>query len=281
MDILINELTKTKAKIRFTNTTPYIINSIRRIMLTEVPKMAIDDVEFHLGPIRDEHGKDYESVSPLYDEILAHRLGLLPVPTDLDLFTFRDKCTCKGEGCPSCTIMYTINKKGPCTVYSGDLEPLGDRSKFAIVDDLIPIVKLAEGQAPLIYATAVLGTPKQHAKFMAVSGLGYKFRTTVEVTKSCTGCGECVSKCPASILKIDNKKLVVLDSDRCKFCKTCVETCRYGGIKVSDDPTDITMKYETDGSLTAKRLMSEALKILESKFESFKDSLSSLEELSN
>src|SRR6266571_693601 len=87
---------------------------------------AIEDVEFHLGTVQDESGKEYESLSPMFDEILSHRLGMVPIPTDLDLFVRRDKCTCGGEGCPSCTIMFVLNKKGPCTVYSGDLEPVAD-----------------------------------------------------------------------------------------------------------------------------------------------------------
>src|SRR3990172_436886 len=120
--------------------TPAAVNSLRRTLLADVPKMAIETVEFHLGNIVDERGKEYESVTPLFDEMIAHRLGLIPVPTDLNVFLPRKQCKCGGEGCTMCTIMYKIDKRGPCTVYSGDLIPLGD-SKLAPRDDLVPIVK--------------------------------------------------------------------------------------------------------------------------------------------
>src|SRR4030065_435960 len=146
MKVDIVEMTPTKAQFVISDTNPAFANALRRTISSDVPKMAIDNVEFHLGPIMDEKGTAFESVSPMFDEIVAHRLSMVPDPTDLELFKFRSQCSCNGEGCPSCTIMYSLNKKGPCTVYSGDLEPVGD-SKLRVKDDLIPIVKLADDQA--------------------------------------------------------------------------------------------------------------------------------------
>src|SRR5207249_11409000 len=86
-------------------TEPAYADALRRVLGSDVPKMAIEDVEFHLGPIRGDDGKEYESVSPLFDEMIAHRLGLIPIPTDLGLYNRREGCpSCHGEGCPSCTI---------------------------------------------------------------------------------------------------------------------------------------------------------------------------------
>src|SRR2546430_2105435 len=108
-------------------TEPSYANARRRVLVSDVPKMAIEDVEFHLGPIRAEDGKEYESVSPLFDEMIAHRLGLVPIPTDLGLYNRREDCpTCHGEGCPNCTIIYSVNKRGPGLVTSGDLEPIAE-----------------------------------------------------------------------------------------------------------------------------------------------------------
>ena len=70
-------------------TEPAFVNALRRVLIADVPKMAIEDVEFHLGPIRAEDGREYESVAPLFDEIVAHRLGLVPGSSDA------------GHGCPS------------------------------------------------------------------------------------------------------------------------------------------------------------------------------------
>src|SRR5207244_12642768 len=86
-------------------TEPSYANALRRVLVSDVPKMAIEDVEFHLGPIRADDGKEYESVGPLFDEVMAHRLGLVPIPTDLAFSTSREHCsTCQGKCCPNRTI---------------------------------------------------------------------------------------------------------------------------------------------------------------------------------
>jgi len=173
MDIEIVEMSERKGVFILKNSSPAMANALRRTMLSDIPKMAIDKVEFHLGPIMVDD-KEYESVTPLFDEIIAHRLGMVPVPTDYQLFGYQDGCFCGGEGCPSCTLMYSLNKIGPCTVLSGDLLPLGNPD-LKVADEFIPIVDLTDGQAVLIYATAVMGTSNKHVKWQAAFGVGYKY----------------------------------------------------------------------------------------------------------
>src|SRR3972149_5724287 len=170
MNVRVLERKNDSMKVLLEKAEPSFANALRRVLIADVPKMAIEDVEFHLGPIRGDDGKEYESVAPLFDEIIAHRLGLVPIPTDLTLYNVRATCpTCHGEGCPSCTIIYSINKRGPGLVTSGDLEPIGD-AKLRPTDANIPIVKHGAGQAILIYATAQLGTGKDHAKWQGGHG---------------------------------------------------------------------------------------------------------------
>src|SRR2546430_11283621 len=98
-------------------TEPAYANALRRVLVSDVPKMAIEDVEFHLGPIRAEDGKDYESVSPLFDEMIAHRLGLVPIPTDLGLYNRREDCpTGPGEVTPTCTTTSSATNRGPAII---------------------------------------------------------------------------------------------------------------------------------------------------------------------
>ncbi|MEK6810829.1 MAG: DNA-directed RNA polymerase subunit D, partial [Candidatus Thermoplasmatota archaeon] len=89
MKVKVLESTSTSMAIRFDTVSPALMNALRRTLLADIPKMAIEDVEFHLGPIRTEDGKEYESVAPLFDEIISQRLGLVPLPTDLGLFVPR------------------------------------------------------------------------------------------------------------------------------------------------------------------------------------------------
>jgi DNA-directed RNA polymerase subunit D len=277
MKIDVLEMTPTKAEFVISDTNPTFANAIRRTLVSDVPKMAIDNVEFHLGPIMDEDNKAYESISPLFDEIISHRLSLVPVPTDLENYNYRAKCSCGGEGCPSCTIMYSLNKKGPCTVYSGDLEPLGNE-QFRIKDDLIPIVKLAEDQALLVYATAELGTGRNHAKWQATVGAGYRYAATVEIddAKCDPGCS-CADICPKDVLVKDGRKLVAKHPEKCNLCNSCVEMCEVDAIKVTGDPTKLVFRFETDGSMDAKVILIKGLSILEEQFEHLREQMSALE----
>jgi DNA-directed RNA polymerase subunit D len=277
MDLKIIDLTDTHAKFIISGTRPDMANALRRTLMTEVPKMAIETVEFHLGPIRDEDGKEYESVSPLFDEIIAHRLGLVPVPTDPELYVEKDQCTCNGEGCPNCTIMYSLNKKGPCEVYSGDLEPLGSQ-ELRVKDELIPIVKLGPKQALLVYASANLGIARKHAKWQVTSGTSYRYypKVTIDMAKCDAGDAACITVCPRKVLAKKEGKLVVEDLEACTLCMACVDACSHGALEVEGDATKFLFEFETDGSLTARDTLRKALDILEKKFDGFREDVSNL-----
>ncbi len=267
MQLEVRKFTGTTADFVLTKTRPALANALRRTLISDIPRMAIEDVEFHLGPIRGEDGKEYESVTPLFDEMIAHRLGMIPIPTDLETFGFREECkSCKGEGCPNCTIMYALNKKGPCTVYSGDLEPVGD-PKLKVVDERIPIVKLGEGQAVLIYATAVLGTGREHAKWQSTHGVGYKFYPVIEVNnKKFDGDETCIEVCPKDVFKVEKGKIVVKNPEECIYCMLCEESCGKGCIKVGMDESRMLFQFETDGALSSRETLQRALDILGEKF---------------
>lgn len=269
MKVDVLKLEDRYAELILEDVDPNFTNALRRTLVSNVPKMAIEDVEFHLGPIRGEEGEESESVTPLFDEVIAHRLGMIPIPTDLELFTYRDECKdCAGEGCPNCSIMYSLNKKGPCMVYSGDLEPVGD-STLKVVDEKIPIVKLGSGQAMLVYATAILGTGKDHAKWQVAQGVGYKFFPVIEVDcDTCDFCGTCAEACPRGVFSVKKKSIEVKSPLSCNFCMTCVEECPKKCISVEGDRTKIHFHLETDGSLKAIEALRFALDSLAEKLKS-------------
>lgn len=254
-------------RLLLSETDPSYVNALRRVLIADVPKMAIEDVEFHLGPIRSEDGKEYESVSPLFDEIIAHRLGLVPIPTDVGLYNLREDCpSCHGEGCPSCTIIYSINKRGPGLVTSADLEPIGD-PKLRPKDQAIPIVQLIDEQAILIYATAQLGTGKDHAKWQATHGVGHQYVPLLKAgSKSLDALDPEVPFCTSHMITTSlEEEAVELPSD-CKVCEKFKDAYKVDSIKVSNDPTRFVLQFETDGSMSAKDALLKALDLLGQRF---------------
>ena len=277
MQIEIVELEERKCKFILKDASPAKANALRRTMLTDIPKMAIDYVDFHLGHI-DVDGKEFESITPLFDEIIAHRLGMVPVPTDYELFTTREKCACGGEGCPSCRVMYSLNKHGPCTVLSGDLQPLGDAT-LKVKDEEIPIVELADGQSVLIYAYAVMGTARKHVKWQAAFGVGYKYLPVIDIDASKLdkdAVNDVAASCPKQVFEVENGKLVAKRPLDCSLCMTCTENEGKGAVSVKGDDTNFFFKFETDGSLTAKQVLDKAAEILSQDAKTFADLVSAL-----
>lgn len=271
MELNILTLEDRYAKFEIKGITPAIANALRRTLINDIPKLAIHKVIFHHGQIRDMQGKVYDSSTPLFDEIIAHRLGLIPLPTDLNM-NFRDECDHPpDEGCPMCTVTYTLNKHGPATVYSGDLIPVGDE-KFRPVDPLIPIVKLKDTQAILLEAEAILGTAKQHAKWQVTSGVSYKYHREIEVDKEESDLWEKVKKaCPDAVIYEDSKKIIFTDDVECKHL---AELVSFENPVIREDDTWFVFQFETDGSLTAKDVLKYAITRLKSRFSHLRESAS-------
>lgn len=256
MKVTTKEMKENKSVLKIEGTEAYFVNSLRRVMLADLPKLAIDNIII------------YDNTSPLFDEIIAHRLSLVPVPTDLSLLSFRSECACKGAGCPSCTVRYTLSKEGQSTVYSGDLQP--ENKDFAVKDTLIPIVELTKDQRIILEVEAYLGRGRDHAKWQSVLAPGYKFYPLVEINlKKCEQCKKCIDICPKHILMLKNDKLVVTDIEQCTCCKSCMEICETDAITVSSDENTFLFQFETDGSLSAREALSESVKILSKKYEEF------------
>ena len=108
------------------------VNAIRRTAMMSIPKLAIEDVNI------------VKNDSAMFDEVLAHRLGLTPLVSDLESIeglVLPDECDCD-DYCPHCSVSFTLNKKGPGVVYSKDL--VYSDPKIKPVYDTIPLVKLKE-----------------------------------------------------------------------------------------------------------------------------------------
>jgi DNA-directed RNA polymerase subunit D len=280
MPVSIGELKPRASALEIEGATASQVNAIRRTLLSDLPKLAIEDVEFHLGPIRDEaSGKDYDSSTSMFDEGVALRLGLLPIPTDLGQFRRKSECECKGAGCPHCQVMYSVDKKGPCTVYARDVVPLGDNS-LAILEPDVPIVRLGARQALLAYATATVGTAREHAKWQVANGVGVFPRPHVRIARKEACTDACLKRtaasCPVKILTYESGKLGVTDETKCIFCGACETSCEHGSIKIVPDEERFFLRFETDGSLSAREALRFALKDLKRRFEDLREAVQSI-----
>ena len=189
-----------KMKILIEGTDASQVNALRRAIMSDVPKMAISKVMFTLGVNQDNNrGEIFESVNALPDEVIAHRLAMIPIPTQPDEgMAFPDECeNCMDlaeddKGCPMCQVLYTLNVQGPSAdsdephrvVRAGDLTNVSD-PVFDISEEMqsIPITYLAQGQFLEFIAFATLGRGRDHAKWSAASAVTFQPLYEAELKK--------------------------------------------------------------------------------------------------
>jgi DNA-directed RNA polymerase subunit D len=241
----------------------YLLNSIRRVMISELPKLAIQNVII------------YDNTTPLFDEIISHRLGLIPLPTDLRLLEFKENCKCKDKGCPSCTVRYTLSKEEEGIVYSGDLQP--EHDSWAIKDNKIPIVKLSKDQRIILEVEANLGKGKDHAKFQPVHAPTYIMEINIEFDKNkINDVKEFIAKLPENLVELKGNNLILKDVKSLPVLESYIDKEKIDFLKIIRDPTKLTFNFETDGSLSAKDALKESVDILINKYEEFDKQLKKL-----
>ena len=291
--VTIDATTEDSMRFMLYDTDTSVANALRRVMIAEVPTLAIEMVEVE------------ENSSVLADEFIAHRLGLVPISvtagsqgkTGPETFSYRHECTCE-RGCPSCSVTFALDvaNNGPeevKTVYSGDLQTERDdvevkgyssrdeqlRLGAATENRGIVLAKLGKGQRLKLRATAFKGIGKIHAKWSPVAIATYTFEPKVELNlarmEDLTEAQrrELVAVCPARVFKYDDgtKKVEVADPKACMFCDQCVRLGRSFKEKSDDDnvvsvepvPGRFLFVVETTGALKTAEVVMSALRRLQ------------------
>ncbi|MCL4329070.1 MAG: DNA-directed RNA polymerase subunit D [Candidatus Thermoplasmatota archaeon] len=257
------------ARFEITDITTSEANALRRTLIGDIPKLAIDKVSIHHGQIRDKDGNVFGSSLALFDEMIAQRLAMVPLVTDLKM-NFRDECTCEGKGCTLCTVTYSINKLGPGTVMSSDLQPLNNPS--AVPSDLdIPIVKLRKDQALLVTADAMMGRGSLHSKWQVSSGVSYKVHREFTFQKSASHRWTSLKEKYPNAVLTENKERITFTDDNGDGEITSMSGEK--GVEVTEDQNRYVFKFETDGSLPAIEVLDYSLKRIPQRLNTLLDSL--------
>ena len=196
--------------------------------------MAIEEVEI------------FKNDSALYDELLAHRLGLIPLKME------------KGMS-EKTKIDFKLSKTGPCTVYSGDLEGSVD-----VVYDKIPLTILGEGHKLELSATATLGKGINHAKYLP----GLCYYRHLSVVKSNSEVDEIVSKSKGLIKPEKKGSSWIAD-----LSDGDAERVASIDAKSIEDSDEILFVIESYGNMDAKDIFAKAIEALEENLNEFVKSL--------
>ena len=165
MKVEIVEEGKDYVKLRLDGVNSALVNAIRRKILNSVETAAVEYIEVN------------KNTSGLYNEMLAHRLAMIPF-TFTKVIQNRNKCECDDLNCVKCSVRFVLKKKGPCMVYSKDIKTVHEDFKPLIPD--IPIVKLLDEQEIDIEGIITLGSGKDHAKYIpAIVGYEEKEKDNV------------------------------------------------------------------------------------------------------
>lgn len=288
-------------RILLTETTTAQVNSIRRALIADVPKLAITRVDFAQGINQDNStGEVHESVNSLPDEVIAHRLAMIPIPTHPEEgIVFPEDCdNCKDmvekdKGCPSCQILYSLKVQGHPKdsdeefkyVYASDLTVISD-PMFGLMEEhqRIPITLLSKGQYLQFYAFATLGRGRDHAKWSPVAAVAFRPQMKAILNKPgkkanvLFDLGLTTTDGQPIDAKLFGKDKIITDIDLIFDLEKAIHQVGAGtgrdGKKGFDNAitfekidNSFVFTFETDGSLTPVQAFNGAMKELKGRFE--------------
>jgi len=258
---------------------PPLANAFRRILIAEVPTVAISRVTI------------YQNTSVIHDENLAHRLGLVPIKFEPNKLEFR---SADADFTDQDSIRFDLHAKCPQgtkkkSVYSKDLrwKGLSDDQKQQLqedppapVDGDILIAQLAPGQEITCERYCEKGLGKEHAKWSPVCTAFYRLHPEIRLTKEIAGedAVDLVACCPVNVFDIEDvpdvgQRAVVKNARACTTCRECLETFpgKEKGLELGKRKDHFIFSIESVGQVPAPDLFERALAKLKEKCQTAKD----------
>lgn len=290
LEIKITSLTGDEIVFDLIGVDASIANALRRILLAEVPTVAIETIYMQ------------DNTSVIQDEILSHRLGLIPIKVDPRLFMDKadnedptDQNTVVFNLDVTCNPPPGSNNDGQYTevVLSSHLQwqPQGDQEMrfpdgiYPVHSDIV-IAKLRKGQHIEAECHCRKGVGKDHTKFSPCATASYRLLPEIIIPTPITGkkAEELVEMCPLKVFDIED--MAVVDSRgqatttatavvaRPRDCTMCRECIRREGwadrVHLRRVAHHFIFTVESSGCLPPEDIVLEAIRVLREKAQKFK-----------
>jgi len=206
-----------------------LANAIRRCV-GEIPTLAVDEVEIS------------KNDSPLYDETISHRIGLVPIKFSKEI---NEKTGAK--------LKLSVKKEGK--VYSGEL-----KGNVDVVYDKIPITILTKDQELELIATVKFGKGDEHARFSP--GLMF-YREVAELTMDKEFKEEIQKICSTNEIKEKGDKIIVIDDKEKEICDICEGISERAKKKAETNYRDeLIISLESFGQIDTKDIFKKSIAAL-------------------
>lgn len=268
-----------------------VANAFRRIMISEVPSVAAEYVYV------------FNNTSVIQDEVLAHRIGLVPLKVDPDQLTWidkqaeeKDKFTDENTIVLSLDVVCTHNPNAESgnsdpenlyrnsKVYARDLkfEPQGKQAELFANNPIVPcdpdilLAKLRPGQEISVRVHCVLGIGADHAKFSPVSTASYRLLPVIDILEPIVGQdAQQFKKCfPKGVVGINDKGEAYIKDARKDTVSR--EVLRHENlapkVKLGRRKDHFMFSVESTGAMPAEEIFFKSVRILKNKAEFLKNS---------
>lgn len=270
--IRVRKLTHDYCEFVLSNTDISVANAIRRVIIAEVPTIAVDLVEIE------------NNTTVLNDEFIAHRLGLIPLISDFAHHMKRPFEVTDENDLTDVTLSLDVKCKQDTTMYvtTDDLmlDPMYSQVKptnyrdSEVGEKPIVLVKMRKNQELKLRAIARKGIGKDHAKWIPVATAVYQFMPVIKINDALMDAlteeekEEWCKSDPSGTFKYNplTRRVEIEDAEKYRFDDECLnkaEEMGYPGIVSIDMKQDeFIFRVESTGVLSAESIVRQALDII-------------------
>jgi len=288
LQVKVQRLSQRSIELDLVGVDASIANAFRRILIAEVPTIAI------------EHVYVWNNTSVIHDEVLAHRIGLIPLNIDPELQEFRTARECISYSYRRLHVVCERNPKAPKGgtgqyineyVKSGDLvwEPQGEQRSIFEVDPAptnkdIVLAKLRPGQEVEMELHAIKGIGKEHAKWSPVATASYRLHPLIilnpakpiprQLAHQFAGCFS------PGVVEVSADGEISIDERNMRKDSVSREVLRHpefdGCVELKRIRDWFIFNIESEGPYTPERLFPESIKVMRSKIASIRKAAEAL-----